>query len=209
MALKSTIFKANLQIADIDHGYYADHALTLARHPSETDERMMVRLVALALHAHAAAGRLQRRRHAGVRRRPVRPRRSGRLADRLHRPQAPVDRGRPARGQAAHQGLQQGRRGGGLLPSTTPPKSGGRASRPSSRAWRTCRSGASRPRPRSSSPSWPSAACSCRPRCRRARSRSAARRAACTWSRCAGSRKTAPSAANAGCTSAGSYQNSV
>ncbi len=52
MALKSTIFKANLSIADIDHGYYADHALTLARHPSETDERMMVRLVALALHAH-------------------------------------------------------------------------------------------------------------------------------------------------------------
>ena len=52
MALKSTIFKANLQVADIDHGYYADHALTLARHPSETDERMMVRIVALALHAH-------------------------------------------------------------------------------------------------------------------------------------------------------------
>jgi uncharacterized protein YaeQ len=53
VALKSTIFKANLQVADIDHGYYADHALTLARHPSETDERMMVRLVALALNAHA------------------------------------------------------------------------------------------------------------------------------------------------------------
>ena len=52
MALKSTVFKAQLQIADIDHGYYAEHALTLARHPSETDERMMVRLVALALHAH-------------------------------------------------------------------------------------------------------------------------------------------------------------
>lgn len=52
MALKSTIFKAHLSIADIDHGYYADHALTLARHPSETDERMMVRLVALALQAH-------------------------------------------------------------------------------------------------------------------------------------------------------------
>ena len=52
MALKSTIFKANLQIADIDHGYYADHALTLARHPSETDERMMVRLAALAMQAH-------------------------------------------------------------------------------------------------------------------------------------------------------------
>jgi uncharacterized protein YaeQ len=52
MALKSTIFKANLQVADIDHGYYADHALTLARHPSETDERMMVRIATLALHAH-------------------------------------------------------------------------------------------------------------------------------------------------------------
>ncbi len=52
MALKSTVFKAHLAIADIDHGYYADHALTLARHPSETDERMMVRLVALALQAH-------------------------------------------------------------------------------------------------------------------------------------------------------------
>ncbi|GAA4426029.1 YaeQ family protein [Acidovorax lacteus] len=52
MALKSTIFKANVQIADIDHGYYADHPLTLARHPSETDERMMVRLAALALQAH-------------------------------------------------------------------------------------------------------------------------------------------------------------
>ena len=52
MALKSTIFKVNLQIADIDHGYYADHALTLARHPSETDERMMIRLAALAFNAY-------------------------------------------------------------------------------------------------------------------------------------------------------------
>ncbi len=52
MALKSTIFKASVQLADIDHGYYADHALTLARHPSETDERMMIRLAALALNAH-------------------------------------------------------------------------------------------------------------------------------------------------------------
>jgi len=52
MALKSTVYKANLSIADIDHNYYADHNLTLARHPSETDERMMVRLVAMALNAH-------------------------------------------------------------------------------------------------------------------------------------------------------------
>lgn len=54
MALKSTICKALLSIADIDRGYYRDHALTLARHPSETDERMMVRLLAFALHADDA-----------------------------------------------------------------------------------------------------------------------------------------------------------
>lgn len=52
MAIKSTIYKAHLAIANIDLGYYADHSLTLARHPSETDERMMVRLIALALQAH-------------------------------------------------------------------------------------------------------------------------------------------------------------
>lgn len=52
MALKSTIFKANLNIADMDRHYYHDHVLTIARHPSETDERMMVRLLAFALHAH-------------------------------------------------------------------------------------------------------------------------------------------------------------
>ena len=52
MAIKSTIFKVNLQIADIERHYYGDHALTLARHPSETDERMMVRLLAFALHAN-------------------------------------------------------------------------------------------------------------------------------------------------------------
>jgi len=52
MALKATIFKANLQIADMERHYYKDHALTLARHPSETDERMMVRLLAFSLHAH-------------------------------------------------------------------------------------------------------------------------------------------------------------
>ena len=52
MALKSTIYKADVQLADIDHGCYTDLQLTLARHPSETDERMMVRLAALALNAH-------------------------------------------------------------------------------------------------------------------------------------------------------------
>lgn len=51
MALKATIFKATLNIADMDRHYYADHQLTLARHPSENDERMMVRLLAFALNA--------------------------------------------------------------------------------------------------------------------------------------------------------------
>src|SRR6266508_23051 len=54
MALKSTIFKADLQIADMDRNFYGDHSLTIARHPSETDERMMVRLLAFALHANDA-----------------------------------------------------------------------------------------------------------------------------------------------------------
>lgn len=52
MAIKATIFKADLQIADMERHYYQNHALTLARHPSETDERLMVRLLAFALHAH-------------------------------------------------------------------------------------------------------------------------------------------------------------
>jgi uncharacterized protein YaeQ len=54
MALNATIFKTTLEIADLDRNYYRDHPLTLARHPSETDERMMVRLLAFALHAHTA-----------------------------------------------------------------------------------------------------------------------------------------------------------
>ncbi len=53
MALKATIYKAALQIADMDRGVYADHALTLALHPSETEERLMVRLLAFALHVPA------------------------------------------------------------------------------------------------------------------------------------------------------------
>ena len=52
MALKSTIFKAELQVSDLDRSYYASHSLTVARHPSETDERMMVRILAFALQAH-------------------------------------------------------------------------------------------------------------------------------------------------------------
>ena len=48
MALRSTVYKVELSIADLDHQYYADHSLTVARHPSETDERLMARLIAFA-----------------------------------------------------------------------------------------------------------------------------------------------------------------
>ncbi len=54
MAIKSTIYKAELQIADMDRHYYETHALTLARHPSETDERMMMRVLAFLRHASAS-----------------------------------------------------------------------------------------------------------------------------------------------------------
>ena len=51
MALKSTIFKAELRVSDLDRNHFAMHSLTIARHPSETDQRMMVRLLAFALNA--------------------------------------------------------------------------------------------------------------------------------------------------------------
>src|SRR5512139_2017581 len=54
MALKATIFKADLSISDMARNYYHDHGVTIARHPSENDERMMVRLLAFALHAGGA-----------------------------------------------------------------------------------------------------------------------------------------------------------
>ncbi|MBQ9241021.1 MAG: YaeQ family protein [Duodenibacillus sp.] len=59
MALGATIYKASLDISDIDRGYYATHALTIARHPSETERRMMVRLLAFCLYAgeHVEFGR--------------------------------------------------------------------------------------------------------------------------------------------------------
>lgn len=49
MAPKSTVYKAKLQVSDMDRHYYASHELVLAQHPSETDERLMVRLLAFAL----------------------------------------------------------------------------------------------------------------------------------------------------------------
>ena len=54
MALRSTVYRADLTVSDLDRGIYAQHVLTLARHPSETEERLMVRLLAFALHADEA-----------------------------------------------------------------------------------------------------------------------------------------------------------
>ena len=54
MALKSIIYKADLQVSDMDRNYFGQHTLTIARHPSETDERMMIRLLAFACHAGEA-----------------------------------------------------------------------------------------------------------------------------------------------------------
>ena len=51
MAPNSTVYKVELQVSDMDRHYYATHVLTMAQHPSETVQRLMVRLVAFALHA--------------------------------------------------------------------------------------------------------------------------------------------------------------
>ncbi len=52
MAQKATIYKVELSVSDMDRHYYEVHKLTVAKHPSETDERLMVRLLAFALNAH-------------------------------------------------------------------------------------------------------------------------------------------------------------
>jgi len=52
MAQNATIYKVELSVSDMDRHYYETHKLTVAKHPSETDERLMVRLVAFALNAH-------------------------------------------------------------------------------------------------------------------------------------------------------------
>ena len=51
MAISATICKADLNIIDMDRNYYETHLLTIARHPSETEDRFMLRLLAFALHA--------------------------------------------------------------------------------------------------------------------------------------------------------------
>lgn len=54
MAQKSTIYKVELSVSDMDRHYYETHKLTVAKHPSETDERLMIRLAAFALNANDA-----------------------------------------------------------------------------------------------------------------------------------------------------------
>ncbi len=51
MALKATVYKTELSIADMDRDYYGSHALSVAQHPSETHQRMMLRLAVFALNA--------------------------------------------------------------------------------------------------------------------------------------------------------------
>ena len=51
MAKSSTIYKVELQVSDLDRHYYHTHALTIAQHPSETEQRMMVRILAFTLNA--------------------------------------------------------------------------------------------------------------------------------------------------------------
>ncbi|WP_029591143.1 YaeQ family protein [Franconibacter pulveris] len=51
MALKATIYKAAVNVADLDRQQFLETSLTLARHPSETQERMMLRLLAWIIHA--------------------------------------------------------------------------------------------------------------------------------------------------------------
>ena len=51
MALKPTIYKAQIELADSDRNHFDSLALTLAKHPSETLERMAARLLAYCLNA--------------------------------------------------------------------------------------------------------------------------------------------------------------
>ncbi len=49
MALPPTIYRASIELADTDRGCYETLTATLARHPSETAERLVTRLLAYAL----------------------------------------------------------------------------------------------------------------------------------------------------------------
>ena len=63
MALKAIIHKASVSFSDLDRNVYADHEITIARHPSETEERMMVRLLAFVLDVASGRVRTNNERH--------------------------------------------------------------------------------------------------------------------------------------------------
>ena len=69
MAQNATIYKVEISVSDMDRHYYETHKLTVAKHPSETDERLMVRIVAFALNAHENL-EMTKVRRPGVRRLP-------------------------------------------------------------------------------------------------------------------------------------------
>ena len=50
MAQPSTIYRAGIQLSDIDRGLYESLQITVARHPSETEERLLARILAYALY---------------------------------------------------------------------------------------------------------------------------------------------------------------
>ena len=51
MALSSTIYKFSISLSDLDRNKFETLNLTVAQHPSETAERMMVRVLCYGLHA--------------------------------------------------------------------------------------------------------------------------------------------------------------
>ena len=166
MALKSTIYKVNLSIADIDNSYYADHALTLARHPSETDERMMIRLLALALNAYKLQADLN---GDGVLAfgsglsDPDDPDLS--LRDFTGRTRLWVEVGQPE-DKPLNKACQKAD-AVMVYCFNLLQKFGGAVLKISSHAWKNCRSGACPQKPARPWPSWQSAACSCKQRCKR------------------------------------------
>ncbi len=49
MALPATVYRVAIELSDVDRNYYSHLATTVARHPSETAERMVARLIAYSL----------------------------------------------------------------------------------------------------------------------------------------------------------------
>jgi len=51
VALKTTVFKFNIALSDINRNIFDSLNLTVARHPSETDERMLARVLAFCINS--------------------------------------------------------------------------------------------------------------------------------------------------------------